>query len=70
MRKMVSQLSGVDLSGDPSPSLERTFHEAADRFEQLPMYFMKFFGSSDIDQVLDAMVCSASEASASLSLPL
>lgn len=27
----------------------------ADRFEQLPMHFMKFHGGSDVDDVLDAM---------------
>ena len=27
----------------------------ADRFENLPMYFMKFHGGSDVDDVLDAM---------------
>jgi twinkle protein len=27
----------------------------ADRFEQLPMHFMKFHGGTDVDDVLDAM---------------
>eukprot|EP00644_Phytophthora_capsici_P001056 jgi/Phyca11/535923/estExt2_fgenesh1_pg.C_PHYCAscaffold_430078 len=31
-------------------------HQAtADRFEALPMYFLRFFGSTDVDEVLDAM---------------
>ena len=29
----------------------------ADRFEDLPMYFMKFHGGSDVDDVIDAMEC-------------
>ena len=31
------------------------FEALADRFEDLPLYFMKFHGSSDIDEVIDAM---------------
>ena len=27
----------------------------ADRFEQLPLHFMKFHGGTDVDDVLDAM---------------
>lgn len=27
----------------------------ADRFSQLPLYFLKFHGGSDVDDVLDAM---------------
>eukprot|EP00808_Paulinella_micropora_P023520 g12676.t1 len=49
-RTLLSQFSGVDFDRDVS-----TFHEWADRFEQLPFYFLKFFGSSPLDQVLDAM---------------
>jgi twinkle protein len=31
------------------------FEKTADAFEALPMYFLRFFGSSDVDEVLDAM---------------
>src|SRR5690606_12840770 len=31
------------------------FNIWADKFSQLPLYFMKFHGSTDIDHVLDAM---------------
>lgn len=39
----------------PSPEALRKFNEIADRFESLPLYFMKFFGSCPVEQVLDAM---------------
>jgi twinkle protein len=51
-RTMLSQFSGVDFS--VGESINR-FDYWADKFENLPMYFMRFFGSSNVDQVLDAM---------------
>jgi len=36
-------------------SLSEGFERAADEFEKLPMFFTRFFGSTDVDQVLDAM---------------
>ena len=49
-KTMLSQLSGVDLSLNA-----HHFDHYADQFERLPMYFMRFFGSSSVEQVLDAM---------------
>eukprot|EP00457_Paulinella_chromatophora_P001850 gb/GEZN01001852.1/.p1 GENE.gb/GEZN01001852.1/~~gb/GEZN01001852.1/.p1 ORF type:complete len:864 (-),score=121.57 gb/GEZN01001852.1/:142-2733(-) len=49
-RTMLSQHSGVDLDANTDK-----FDEFADRFQELPLYFLKFFGSSPLDQVLDAM---------------
>ncbi|KAI8049561.1 hypothetical protein BDF22DRAFT_699345 [Syncephalis plumigaleata] len=49
-KKMLFQYAGQDLSLNP-----QLFDEFANRFEQLPMYFMKFFGSTQISAVLDAM---------------
>ena len=31
------------------------FDAVADEFASLPMYFMRFYGSTDVDEVLDAM---------------
>lgn len=50
IHKMLTQLAGQSLAGDV-----KAFDTAADKFETLPMYFMRFFGSTDVDEVLDAM---------------
>ena len=34
---------------------QERFQAAAEDFDSLPMYFMKFFGSTKVDEVLDAM---------------
>jgi twinkle protein len=47
-RMMMSQKSNSALS-------TANFNEIADSFEQLPLYFLKFHGSTDIGSVLDAM---------------
>lgn len=39
----------------PDPHMLAQFNQWADRFEQLPLYFMKFFGSNSVESVLDAM---------------
>lgn len=49
---VTEDIHGQDTSsGVASPAL----HALADRFETLPLYFLKFHGGSDIDDVLDAM---------------
>lgn len=50
IHKMLNQLAGHSLAGDV-----KGFEATADAFETLPMYFMRFFGSTDVDEVLDAM---------------
>ncbi|CEG37503.1 mitochondrial helicase twinkle [Plasmopara halstedii] len=50
MHKMLTQLAQRNLSGDV-----QAFEATADRFEALPMHFLRFFGSTDVDEVLDAM---------------
>ncbi|KAF0695088.1 Aste57867_14073 [Aphanomyces stellatus] len=50
MHKMLTQMAGRSLACN----LE-LFERTADDFEALPMYFLRFFGSSDVDEVLDAM---------------
>jgi len=54
MHKLLQQFAREPLpTGDPA--MENKLNALADRFEQLPFTFMKFHGSSDVDDVLDAM---------------
>ena len=39
----------------PVSTLQDNFAEWAERFEELPMYFMRYHGSSPIERVIDAM---------------
>lgn len=50
MHKMLTQLAQRNLLGDV-----KAFEAAADRFEALPMHFLRFYGSTNVDEVLDAM---------------
>jgi twinkle protein len=50
MKKMLMQ-----YAGNPNVLHDDMFEHVADGFESLPMYFMRFYGSTDIDEVLDAM---------------
>ncbi|RHZ28457.1 hypothetical protein DYB37_013444 [Aphanomyces astaci] len=47
---MLTQMAGRSLALNLD-----LFERTADEFEALPMYFLRFFGSSDVDEVLDAM---------------
>ncbi|KAG9298777.1 hypothetical protein G9A89_012845 [Geosiphon pyriformis] len=47
-KKMLQQFAGRELSPEE-------FFSATERFQQLPMYFLKFFGSTDLTTVVDAM---------------
>ncbi|RHZ75957.1 hypothetical protein Glove_208g71 [Diversispora epigaea] len=49
-KKMLTQFAGKDLSKYPNE-----FHIWAKQFQQLPMYFLKFFGSTEVKGVIDAM---------------
>jgi twinkle protein len=54
MHKLLQQFSREPLPvGQPEKADK--LNAVADRFETLPLYFMKFHGGSDIDDVLDAM---------------
>ena len=33
----------------------KQFESIADRFQQLPLYYLRFFGSTQVEQILDAM---------------
>jgi len=49
-KKMLTQFAAKNL--------EENIHEfnfIADKFSELPLYFMRFFGSTGIDEILDAM---------------
>ena len=50
LKKLLMQYAKVDLTEHPE-----LFNEFADQFEDLPLYLLKFFGSSDIDQILDTI---------------
>jgi twinkle protein len=49
-KKMLLQMSKTNLEKDISQ-----FSEHANKFEELPLYFLRFHGGTEIDQVLDAM---------------
>eukprot|EP01082_Thalassiosira_pseudonana_P001938 g1765.t1.1.5e174188 g1765 g1765.t1 contig11:19512-22188(+) len=48
-------LAEKDLSVEERQNAMTALTSLADKFESLPMYFMKFHGGSDVDDVLDAM---------------
>lgn len=50
-KRMLYQYAGTDLTQAP-PS---TFDKWADQFEALPLYFLRFFGSTRVDEVVEAM---------------
>lgn len=54
LHKLMQQFSREPLVVDGSNSINY-LNALADRFENLPLYFMKFHGGSDVDDVLDAM---------------
>jgi twinkle protein len=47
-KMMMSQKANV-------PLVPGNFNEIADQFEELPLYFLKFHGATDVTSVLDAM---------------
>eukprot|EP00979_Chaetoceros_neogracilis_P012145 scaffold3132_cov164-Chaetoceros_neogracile.AAC.1 len=54
MHKLLQQYSRGPMPEDKVEKAQ-ALEVLADRFESLPLYFMKFHGGSDIDDVLDAM---------------
>ena len=50
MKKLLIQYAKTDLTLKPE-----LFNDFADTFQDLPLYLLKFFGSSDIDKILDTM---------------
>jgi len=54
MHKLLQQFSRQPLPVGKPEAIE-SLNALADRFQELPLYFMKFHGGSDVDDVLDAM---------------
>ena len=50
LKKLLMQYSKTDLTLKPE-----LFNEYADSFQELPLYLLRFFGSTDIDKILDTM---------------
>ena len=50
LKKLLIQYAKTDLTSKPE-----LFNEYADTFQELPLYLLKFFGSTDIDKILDTM---------------
>lgn len=53
-RLLLEQLYSSE-TGRPASTLRDNFAEWSERFEELPMYFMRYYGSSPIEKVIDAM---------------
>lgn len=54
LNKLIKQYSRGPLPANMDER-RQVLENLADRFENLPLYFMKFHGGSDIDDVIDAM---------------
>lgn len=50
-KKMLTQFAAKDLGAVPKEEFDRV----CEQFSQLPLYFLRFFGSTQLEQVLDAM---------------
>lgn len=50
LKKLLLQYSKCDLTQNPS-----LFNDYADSFQEIPLYLLKFFGSTDVDKILDTM---------------
>ncbi|OMJ81488.1 hypothetical protein SteCoe_18056 [Stentor coeruleus] len=50
LKKLLMQYAKMDLTKKPE-----LFNEFADSFQDLPLYLLKFFGSTDADKILDTM---------------
>jgi twinkle protein len=55
LHKLLKQFSRDVLPSNLDPNANELFNALADRFEELPLYFMRFHGGSEVDEVLDAM---------------
>jgi twinkle protein len=55
LHKLLKQYSRSALPDNTDPDAKEKFNRLADRFETLPLHFLKFHGGSEIEEVLDAM---------------
>jgi len=50
LKKLLIQYAKTEITLKPE-----LFNDFADNFQELPLYMLKFFGSTDIDKILDTM---------------
>jgi twinkle protein len=55
IHKLLKQFARKALPDHKQSNASELLGALADRFQNLPLYFMKFHGGSDVDEVLDAM---------------
>jgi twinkle protein len=55
LHKLLKQFSRNGLPANTDDGANELLNALADRFQELPLYFMRFHGGSDVDEVLDAM---------------
>lgn len=55
LHKLLKQFARNPLPDHKQSNASELLGALADRFQNLPMHFMKFHGGSDVDEVLDAM---------------
>jgi twinkle protein len=55
LHKLLKQFSREALPDIHGPNAVEALDALADRFEGLPLHFMRFHGGSEVDEVLDAM---------------
>jgi twinkle protein len=55
LHKLLKQFSRQALPDIHGPNAVEVYDALADRFETLPLHFMRFHGGSEVDEVLDAM---------------
>lgn len=52
---LLTQFYAISTGNAPGIGLVSDFDEWADKFDELPLLFMRYFGSNPIDRVIDAM---------------
>jgi len=50
LKKLLIQFAQCDLTREV-----KRFDDVADKFQELPLFLLKFFGSTDVDRILEAM---------------
>lgn len=55
LHKLLRQFSRGSLPDSKTENSVEILESVFDRFQSLPLYFMRFHGGSDVDEVLDAM---------------
>ena len=55
LHKLLKYFSRDELPATKAPNAVELFDSLADRFEGLPLHFLRFHGGSEVDKVLDVM---------------